>query len=217
MVLLNRLFHFIMLATQKHNIDESHGVSHSMNVLFYANQIYQSELFKFPHLETQERIIYVSAALHDMADKKYVAENQGIQEIVGFLNESQEEVCNPITPAEIDVITTIIQTMSYSKVKKQGFPDLGEYQPAYHIVREADLLTAYDFDRCLIYNMKQKNGNILDAIDEAEDLFTKRMFLHNSHGLFLTDYSKQKSLELHSDALYRIKFWQQMAGRSYKK
>ena len=217
MVLLNRLFHFIMLATQKHNIDESHGVSHSMNVLFYANQIYQSEVFKFPHLETQERIIYVSAALHDMADKKYVAENQGIQEIVGFLNESQEEACNPITPAEIDVITTIIQTMSYSKVKKQGFPDLGEYQLAYHIVREADLLTAYDFDRCLIYNMKQKNGNILEAIDEAEDLFTKRMFLHNSHGLFLTDYSKQKSLELHSDAVYRIKFWQQMAGRRYKK
>ena len=217
MVLLNRLFHFIMLATQKHNIDESHGVSHSMNVLFYANQIYQSEVFKFPHLETQERIIYVSAALHDMADKKYVAENQGIQEIVGFLNESQEEACNPITPVEIDVITTIIQTMSYSKVKKQGFPDLGEYQLAYHIVREADLLTAYDFDRCLIYNMKQKNGNILEAIDEAEDLFTKRMFLHNSHGLFLTDYSKQKSLELHSDAVYRIKFWQQMAGRRYKK
>jgi len=216
MSLLTRLFHFIMLATQKHNIDESHGVSHSMNVLFYANQIYQSELFKFPHLETQERIIYVSAALHDMADKKYVAEDQGIQEIVGFLNESQDEVFAPIAPAEIDVITTIIQTMSYSKVKKQGFPDLGEYQSAYHIVREADLLTAYDFDRCLIYNMKQKNGNILEAIDEAEDLFTKRMFLHNSHGLFLTDYSKQKSLELHSDAVYRIKFWRQMAGLRYK-
>jgi HD superfamily phosphodiesterase len=217
MSLLTRLFHFIMLATQKHNIDESHGISHSMNVLFYANQIYQSELFKFPHLETQERIIYVSAALHDMADKKYVAENQGIQEIVEFLNESKDEAFTPIAPAEIDVITTIIQTMSYSKVKKQGFPDLGEYQSAYHIVREADLLTAYDFDRCLIYNMKQKNGNILEAIDEAEDLFTKRMFLHNSHGLFLTDYSKQKSLELHSDAVYRIKFWQQMAGLRYKK
>jgi HD superfamily phosphodiesterase len=217
MSLLTRLFHFIMLATQKHNIDESHGISHSMNVLFYANQIYQSELFKFPHLETQERIIYVSAALHDMADKKYVAENQGIQEIVEFLNESKDEAFTQIAPAEIDVITTIIQTMSYSKVKKQGFPDLGEYQSAYHIVREADLLTAYDFDRCLIYNMKQKNGNILEAIDEAEDLFTKRMFLHNSHGLFLTDYSKQKSLELHSDAVYRIKFWQQMAGLRYKK
>jgi GTP-binding protein HflX len=30
--------------------------------------------------------------------------------------------------------------MSYSTVQKRGFPKLGEYQRAYHVVREADLL-----------------------------------------------------------------------------
>ena len=29
--------------------------------------------------------------------------------------------------------------MSYSKVKKSGFPDMNEFQTAYHIVRESDL------------------------------------------------------------------------------
>ena len=39
---------------------------------------------------------------------------------------------------------------------KNGFPDMGEYQTAYNIVREADLLCAYDFDRCMIYQMYNK-------------------------------------------------------------
>lgn len=210
MKLLTRLFNYVMLATSKYNIDESHGMSHSMNVLFYADQIYQSELYKTPALKTQENIIYISAVLHDMADKKYVDENQGIQEIVGFISNNT----NIITPTEIEVITQIIQTMSYSKVKKQGFPDLGQYQPAYHVVREADLLTAYDFDRCLIYNMNKKYGDLMDALDEAEDLFNNRMFLHNEHGLFLSDYSKYKSIELHDIAKSRIQFWRNIARRT---
>lgn len=209
MKLLSRLFNYVMLATSKYNIDESHGVSHSMNVLYYADQIYQSELYKTPALKTQENIIYISAVLHDMADKKYVDENQGIQEIVGFISNDT----NIITPIEIEVITEIIQTMSYSKVKKQGFPELGEFQPAYHIVREADLLTAYDFDRCLIYNMNKKYGDLMDALDEAENLFNNRMFLHNEHGLFLSDYSKHKSIELHDIAKSRIQFWRNIARR----
>ena len=43
--------------------------------------------------------------------------------------------------------------MSYSKVNKNGFPELGNYQLCYNIVREADLLASYNIDRCIIYQM----------------------------------------------------------------
>ena len=44
--------------------------------------------------------------------------------------------------------------MSYSKVKVHGYPELGDYQLAYHIVRESDLLTAYNIPRSIVYNCK---------------------------------------------------------------
>ena len=101
--------------------------------------------------------------------------------------------------------------MSYSTVKKNGYPNLGGYQRAYHIVREADLLTAYDFDRCMIYHMTQKNGDLCSAIDAAEDIFNKRVFKYKSDDLFVSDFSKKKSLELHNNALSRIQYWRNMA------
>ena len=56
----------------------------------------------------------------------------------------------------MDVIGDIIGSMSYSKVKKNGFPELGDYQTEYNIVREADLLAAYDIDRAIIYRIKER-------------------------------------------------------------
>jgi len=223
--LFSRLFHYVMLTTSKYNIDESHGMSHSMNALFYANQIYEAESLNYPILKSQEKIIYVSAVLHDMADKKYVNENQGILEIDHFLNNPDNicetdpepfgnevlETTNCITQNDVNIIKTIISTMSYSTVKKYGYPNLGGYQRAYHIVREADLLTAYDFDRCMIYHMTQKKGDVCSAITAAEDIFNKRVFQHNNDNLFITEFSKQKSLELHENALSRIRFWRNMA------
>jgi HD superfamily phosphodiesterase len=146
MSLLNKIFHFVLLTTKEYNIDESHGVSHSMNVLRTASDIYEAEVIKQPILKQHEKIIYVSAAIHDMCDKKYMDQDEGINKINDFL-------FNKLTPTEANVVKLIISTMSYSKVKTSGFPNLGPYKRAYHIVREADLLTAYDFDRCLIYNM----------------------------------------------------------------
>ena len=104
--------------------------------------------------------------------------------------------------------------MSYSHVKTFGFPNLGKYQTAYNIVREADLLCAYDFDRCMLYNMYQLNGNMEESFDEAESLFQKRMFKHNDDGLFFTQYSKlnYQSMELH--AKERIEHWRKMLKKT---
>ena len=150
--LFNDLFAFVLLICSKYGIDESHDISHSMNILNYAYNIYETEIYINPGIKEQRNIILVSAILHDMCDKKYMNEEQGVENIKDFL---QEKINNE----EINAIVKIMQTMSYSKVKKDGFPELGIYQKAYHIVREADLLCAYDFDRCVIYDMKVNKNN----------------------------------------------------------
>ena len=197
MNLLNYLFHYVLLTCKEYNIDESHSINHSMNVFYYANEIYNSELLKNPYLESQKNIIYTSAILHDMCDHKYIDERVGIDKITLFLEDK-------LTKEEIDITKKIISTMSYSKVKKNGFPNIGEYQLAYHIVREADLLTAYDFDRCIIYQMHHKNDDYITSINKASDLFENRMLKHIEDNMFITDFSKREALRLHKVSLNRI-------------
>lgn len=200
MSFLTKLFHFVIITSKKYNIDESHGLSHSMNVLYYANEIYESELPKKPYLEDQKKIIFTAAALHDMCDKKYMTEEDGICAIQDYLQKD-------ITAIELDMSVKIMTTMSYSKVKIHGFPNLGAYQDAYHIVREADLLTAYDFDRCMIYNMYQKNNDTEASYEDARELFERRVLRHNNDHLFLTEYSQQHSQFLHHQAILRMNRW----------
>ena len=203
--LLTKLFQFVFLMSKKYSVDESHGLLHSMNILNYANTIYEYEKINFPFLQAQEKIIYVSAIIHDMCDAKYMNEAEGIKQINDFLE-------NQITNDEINIIQNIISTMSYSKVKKNGFPCLGDYQMAYHIVREADLLTAYDFERCMIYHLNKQNNdnNVVDAFCNAKKLFENRVFKHEEDGLFITSWSKNNHLHLHSQALTRINVWEKI-------
>jgi len=204
MSLITKLFHFVLYASSKYNIDESHGLSHSMNVLNFAHNIYINELPDFPFLKEQERIIYTSAILHDMCDKKYMNENEGIYEIEEYLQEK-------LDPIEIDMTKTIISTMSYSTVKKKGYPLLGTHQLAYHIVREADLLSAYDFDRCMIYHMhKNKSSSFEESFENANELFEKRVLKHIDDHMIGTKYGIHKSITLHNQAKQRIQSWRKI-------
>ena len=203
MSLFTKLFKFVLLTASKYNIDESHGLSHSMDVLYNAHKIYQSEIDTNPYLKEQENIILISAALHDMCDKKYMDEYEGIKLIEEFLQDKLED-------EEIDITKKIITTMSYSTVKKNGFPTLGNYQHAYHIVREADLLSAYDFDRCMIYNLNKKQTDIEDAFMDAYNLFQNRVLKHNKDELLLTDYSIRESQMLEYKALSRMDHWRKI-------
>ena len=186
-------FELVIILCKKFNIDESHSLKHSMEVYNFALRIYESELPMNSYLEEQKDIIVVAAILHDTIDKKYVAEEDGIEEIRKYLNDF-------MTPEKLSVIFQIITTMSYSTVKKNGFPLLGDYQLAYHIVREADLLAAYDIDRCIMYSMYKKNENYLKALDTAIVLFEHRVFRHRKDRLFVTNYSKKLSVKLHKKA-----------------
>lgn len=202
-MLLSKLFQFVFYITSKYSIDESHGISHSMNALYYSNQIFESEIVSYPDLKKYERLIYVSAVVHDMCDKKYMNEMEGIKEVESYLKEKDVG----LEKFEVETVKNIISTMSYSTVKKNGFPDLGEYQKAYHIVREADLLTAYDFDRSMIYHMCVNKTNLKESFLNAEDLFKKRVLMHNRDKLFITPYSNFESRKLHMKAIRRMEYW----------
>lgn len=208
MNLVNQLLYFVLVMSKKYNIDESHGLSHSVNVLHFANDLFEYESMLNPIVKQHDKIIYVSAALHDMCDKKYIEVSDGIREIEEFLQDK-------MIPNEINIVKDIITTMSYSKVKKDGFPHLGQFQKAYNIVREADLLAAYDFDRCIIYNLHCKGNDVNVAYEEAYNLFHTRVFQHEEDGLLISDYSKSKHLILKSRALERMNSWRKILQKGH--
>jgi hypothetical protein len=193
--MMNQAFKCVMQLTKKYNIDESHSLKHSMEVMKLSEDTYGSEVRQNYHLKTQKNVIIAAAVLHDMCDRKYVTdESVALAEIRGFMSGFLSET-------EMNAVINIITTMSYSKVKKSGYPELGEYQLAYHIVREADLLAAYDIDRCTIFAMNVHNMEYGEALERARALFDERVMTYYSDGLFVTDYSKRKAYELHSKCL----------------
>lgn len=199
MNLLNYLFNYVVMISKMYNIDESHSIKHSMDVYYYANKIYESELTKNPYIKDHKTIIDVSAILHDMCDKKYMDEKIGLENLEAYMK-------NKITDNELNISLKIISTMSYSTIKKNGFPVLNEYQLAYNIVREADLLASYDFERCIIYNMLKEKNSYSNAFLDAKKLFENRVFTYNDDKLFSIDYSIKLSSRLHQDSLKRINF-----------
>ena len=192
--IINCACKYVIRTSKLYNFDESHALKHSMDVYNFANKIYESEKELNPFLENQKEIIYVSAIIHDMCDKKYMSEIDGIKMIKTYLS-------NYMSLQNIEVISNIILTMSYSKVKLNGYPDIGEYQLAYHIVREADLLSSYDINRSIIYSMYKENNNDYDkALQSSIDLFDTRISKYIDNDLFITNYSKNEALILHKNA-----------------
>jgi HD superfamily phosphodiesterase len=191
--LINRAFQYVGKITELYKLDESHGLKHSMEVFGYAKRIYESELKANPFLEEQQEIIFAAAIGHDMCDKKYMNETEGVLNYKSYLSDIMR-------PENLEIIGKIISTMSYSKVKIYGYPDLGKYQLAYHIVREADLLAAYDIDRCIMYTIHRDKCDYTAALQEAFDLFDYRVFKMRSDKLFKTAYSRKESLRLHRKA-----------------
>jgi hypothetical protein len=221
MVSLNNLFAFVLYMSKKYNIDASHSETHSMDVLQFANSIYESEVLLHPILRDQINVIYTAAVLHDMCDKKYMNTDDGLYEIQKYFE-------NEINENDLFHAKNIMKTMSYSYVKKNGYPDLGHYQMSYHVVREADLLSSYDFDRSIIYNMNkgksilpglqpsgksipsglQPSANTLtESYSNALELFENRVFKYNSDKLLKYDYSIRMSKILTSQARSRINSW----------
>jgi hypothetical protein len=199
MNLINRGFRYVVETSEVYKIDESHALKHSMEVYGWTKKIYKSEITQNSFLDEQKEIIYMAAIGHDMCDKKYMNEKEGIQKYQNYLSEQMRA-------NDLEVMGNIIGTMSYSKVKVNGYPNLEEFQLAYHIVREADLLSAYDIDRCVIYGMYVEKLEYDAALKRAITLFESRILKYRSDELFITQYSKKESSKLHIKAEQELDF-----------
>ena len=136
--------------------------------------------------------------LHDMCDSKYMDVNKGLNDIKEFI-----ETIN-YKKNEIDVILKIIGTMSYSKVKKNGFPDLKEYQKSYHIVREADLLCGYDVERCIVFGMIGRNMDYEESVIGTKELYDIRMAKQIEDNLFTTKFGLREAKKLDEENRIRL-------------
>jgi hypothetical protein len=162
----------------------------------------------FPYLGSQTNVIYSAAVLHDMCDKKYMKQEEGVAEIEQFLKKEVK-----LTPEEVHYTKRIMETMSYSTVKKYGYPDLGDYQMAYHVVREADLLTSYDFDRAMIYHLNRGN-DLTNSYQNALEVFQDRVFNYNTDKLLLSDYAMTQSYPLTLKALKQMTTWNRILHKT---
>lgn len=198
MRLLTTLIRFVQYTSLKNNIDESHALGHAMKVLYYTHQNYLHELPNSPQIKGQETVMYSAAILHDMYDHKYETKNvKPIQEVLQY----------QLKPYEVNAVEEIINSMSYSKVKTAGFPELGKYQVAYHIVREADILASYDIDRAIIYDMYRSTGDIHNSYDNMMVFFENRVKNYHKDYLFMTDYGKKMGDELRIKSIDQITSW----------
>lgn len=195
------IYNFIVNRCIKLNIDESHAVKHSMDVLKYSQKILDIEKILHKNENYNEKIIYTSAMVHDMCDNKYMDEKKGIEEIKIFL---ENIVVPKYNEKEINIILSIIATMSYSKVKKNGFPDLGNYQKEYHIVREADLLAGYDVERCIVYGMIGRNFDYIESVIATKELYDKRMAKQIEDNLFKTKFGLDEAQKLDIENRLRL-------------
>ena len=195
---LNELFNFVIRTSATYKIDESHSLGHSMEVYYYANKLFENKLNLKQIDSSRKKLVDICAILHDMCDKKYMDEEVGIKNINNFLK-------NKINEEEIKVVNDIITTMSYSKVKEVGFPDLGENMDIYHIVRQADVLAAYDFERCMIYGMMMYHDSYKEVFKKAENLFNNRVLKHIYDNTFVDEYALKIGKELHDKAENRIR------------
>jgi len=198
MRVLTALLRFVQLSSMKYRIDESHSLGHSMDVLFHAHSNYKKEVLHNPILKSQETIICSAAILHDLYDNKYPAPD--------ILN-VQTLLKNKMKPADIEAVHQIIHTMSYSKIKKDGFPNLGKHQLAYHIVREADLLASFDFDRAMIYHLYHSTDDVLKTYENSKEFFENRVLKYEQNNLFMTNYGKAQAQILRIKSISQIQSW----------
>ncbi len=165
---LEKTIDFIKDTCDKFNIDEGHGLDHSKKILYYC-----TELVPYYELsQNQLLIIELAALLHDMCDKKYMNESEGIIRIEDFLKDTLN-----IEKIIIGDIETIILNMSYSKVIKNGHPDftyMKHIEIPYHIVRNADLLCAYELERCMEYQ-KRSGGNRRECLEKMFAIYENRV------------------------------------------
>lgn len=194
---IDKIKSFIEQTCISHNIDDSHGLEHSIQTLEWSLMLTKY----ITHSSKESSIIQLACLLHDMCDKKYMDECEGMKNIITFLKyelETQDDV--------LEAVVFIISTMSYSKVIKYGYPDFrgdNSLEFCYHIVRNSDLLGSYDPERCIGYQIRC-GGSRRDGIIKMLELFDNRILTLIKDGYINIEPAIKYANELHKKALVEL-------------
>lgn len=71
-------------------------------------------------------------------------------------------------------------------------------------------MSAYDFDRCILYDMNVNKNDFTSAFHHADSLFNERVLKHMEDKLFTTQYCLQNAPILHNQSISRIQSWRQI-------
>jgi hypothetical protein len=155
---------FIQSCCELYSIDESHGLLHAQNTVKWTVKLMADEQVEVSPAE--ERMTIYGAALHDMCDAKYTDVQAAGAHIYTWL------LCQNWTESDATALIAIIQSTSYSKLKNilavkplqenPGYPDHGQWQRVYHLIRHADLLEGYNVRRCMLYTLHSQPGKSMD-------------------------------------------------------
>ncbi len=168
---LDKIYLFIRDTCERFHIDEGHGLEHSKTILNYCEQL----VIHYELSDRQKLMIELASLLHDMCDKKYMNEAEGIVRIEDFLLD--ELGVDKLLVGEVEFI---ILNMSYSKVQKNGYPDFTytKYlEMPFHIVRNADLLCAYELERCMEYQ-RRCGGSRKECLEKMFEIYENRVSKH---------------------------------------
>jgi hypothetical protein len=192
-----KIVDFIKHTSQLYNIDDSHGLKHSLETLRWSLLITKDD--NLTHDETT--LIKLSCLLHDMCDKKYMNEIEGVERIVYFLK-YVIYISNELT----DKIVFIITNMSYSKVIKYGYPSFNldnSLEYCYHVVRNSDLLGSYDPERCIQYQIRC-GGTRKEGIKKMLELFDIRILTQLDAGYVNLEPAKKYAIQLQREAISKL-------------
>jgi len=177
---MDLLYTFIDNFCKEHNIDNSHDVTHSRDCVAFVER-----LMDYSFSEDEKEMARYAAALHDCVDKKYVGVVEGSLHIHGFLTSIGW------SEMRADALLSIVTTMSYSKLtaavvdRMPVFPDHGEWDRVYHVVRQADLLCSYRVHRCYQYQKRiHPDWTEVAHWIRVEAMFQDRMFKYVTNGWF---------------------------------
>jgi len=117
--LLTRCFKFIEKISKDIQIYDSHAYLHSLSVIEYATQIYESKVQKKgnKNLEEQFDVILVSCALHGVLNHKVVTDPNQREE---YFNQLSTIFEGKLELSKIETVKKCIKEMSYSNLMKNN-------------------------------------------------------------------------------------------------
>lgn len=167
--LFSNAYAFCASVCRAQKIDASHDETHMVRVAKLTERL--NELCGKHVSEEEKDVMILAAFTHDLCDHKYTDVTAGLEVIDRWLERQ------PISEEQRHAVCRIISTMSYSKVKVHGYPtDLGRWELAYHHTRIADLIDAYDIERCYQYQShKHPEMEEMEKWRAVIDVFERRV------------------------------------------